>query len=142
MSIIFVGEVTNPPGLPPEEALTGDSGHHLAELAGLDYEVYLSFARYNVDETGHDDKPTRREHARRIEEDTSQGDAIVMLGRSVQSAFGFGGDLLPFSRAVSAMGVALIAFPHPSKTNRFWNDPGSEDQASLYLRDLMTEFDG
>jgi hypothetical protein len=138
--IIFVGEVTNPPGLEPRLALTGESGKHLARLAGVPFPAILRYRRMNVDETGTADQATRREAARRIEESATPGDAIVMLGLAAQKAFGFGRDLTPFSRAINSMGVTLIAFPHPSGRNRYWNDPGAETEASVHLQAIIEEF--
>lgn len=138
--IIFVGEVTNPPGLEPRLALTGSSGQRLARLAGVHFPAYLRMTRLNIDPSGTSDRATRAATARMIEDHWGSGDCIVMLGQEVQKAFGFKAELPPYDRVLGASGVTLVAFPHPSGRNHYWNDPDNEATAARHLQDLIREF--
>lgn len=76
-------------------------------------------------------------YVRLVEESAEPGDAIVLLGRKVSSAFGLD-DVPPLGRVVrgSGAGPVLLCLPHPSGLNRWWNDPGNVESAETSLREL------
>jgi hypothetical protein len=81
---------------------------------------------------------TRAErYVRLIEEGAEPRDAVILLGRRVTKAFGLGSlrALGTVSRN-AGRGPIIIALPHPSGLNRWWNDPDRLDDAGIALRAL------
>lgn len=112
----------------PSEPLSGNSGRRLASLAGLSLPEFLDrFERRNLldawpGKAGKGDAFVRAGEARALAESLRAGLAtrrVVLLGTAVARAFGFPG--APFEFRPYWEG-SFATCPHPSGTNRWWND--------------------
>jgi hypothetical protein len=111
----------------------GDSSARLASLCGVTQEQFLkAVAWINLfDHPGTD--PVR--YVRMVEKAAEPFDAIVMLGKRVQAAF-----LLDHLNPLESVernggiGPMLLALPHPSGRNRWYNDPDHVADASIVMR--------
>lgn len=132
MQPLLVGEA-NPHGANPEFALyplpEHAAGGRLAAILDMSRSTYLrAFRRVNL-------CPRRwsmrdaREHAAGIA--SRERGPIVLLGRRVAEAFGFGA-APPFS----AQGQFYL-LPHPSGLNRVWNDPRAAERARALIYPLL-----
>lgn len=133
---LLVGEL-NPYGADPKYALyplpEGASGDRLCRLVmGLQRAEYLRrFDRVNLC-VGKWSMKAARSEAQRIYDDPPR--RIVLLGRKVAAAFGFGAAAPPFS-SMRAGEAAIVLLPHPSGLCREWNEPGAFDRARAVLRE-------
>lgn len=128
----------------PKRPLAGvGSGHRLARLCGLSVDEYLeTFERINLyyDTPKKIDRPTRLagEVTASMLKARFAGRRIILLGRGVASAFGFGDeDLMVWFRVVSwdTQDRTLFALlPHPSGLNRWYNDVRNVRRAERFLR--------
>lgn len=114
-------------------AARGATNERLAQLIGvsadqlMDAVLWLNLWEY---------PGTRAErYVRLVEEAADDRDAIVLLGRRVQHAFGLD-HAAPFSTVTrnAGRGPVIISIPHPSGLNRWWNDPDHQDDAAIALR--------
>ena len=60
---------------------------------------------------------------------------IVLLGKNVARCFGFRD--LPFLAEISIYGRRFLIFPHPSGTNRWWNERQNERRARQLLQRFL-----
>ena len=60
---------------------------------------------------------------------------IVLLGKNVARCFGFRD--LPFLAEISIYGRRFLIFPHPSGTNRWWNERQNERRARRLLQRFL-----
>ena len=60
---------------------------------------------------------------------------IVLLGKNVARCFGFRD--LPFLAEISIYGRRFLIFPHPSGTNRWWNERRNERRARQLLQRFL-----
>lgn len=127
----------------PSEPLSGRSGARLASLAGVDLPAFREFFdRRNMlsewpGKAGKGDAWPGAPEARAIAEGLRTGLAtrrVVLLGVNVARAFGFPGE--PFLWARHWEGVFAFS-PHPSGTNRWWNDRRQVEQARRFWRSLV-----
>lgn len=71
-----------------------------------------------------------------------EGEPVLLMGRRVATAFGFGSArLLEWQDGMwvgSELWVAsqFVVFPHPSGLNRWWNEPDNVERARRFLRDV------
>lgn len=125
MSIYVVGESLG----------RGGTRAHLARLLGLDESemmasvVWLNLWEYpGVDVSRYVDL---------VERSAEPGDAVLLLGRRVARAFGLG-DIEPLGMVWrnGGIGPCIVAVPHPSGRNRWWNDSERADDAEMTLRSV------
>lgn len=130
--LLFVGEA-NPYGSDPEFALycspPESAGGRLQRLVcGLKPETYLALARINLC-AGDWNKKQARERAIQVLTDENTPKVVVMLGRKVQEAFGYGikdigaGMAEQFEYYKNG-DLTMVLFPHPSGLNRLWQKEG------------------
>jgi hypothetical protein len=74
-------------------------------------------------------------YVRLVEESAEPLDAVVLLGRRVQRAFGLERQEA-LSTIVRSSGTTILCLPHPSGLNRWWNDPAHVREATEALRAL------
>jgi hypothetical protein len=122
--IYVVGERT-PDGANPS------TRRRLASLCDVDVdELMASVVWINLfDQPGTD----ADRYAAMIERAAADGDAIVVLGRRAQRAFALG---KPDALTVITRhrGPIVVALPHPSGRNRWWNDPAHVVDAEALMR--------
>ena len=141
--LVFVGEITNPPGMPARYDLTGAAGKRLAALAGVPFvPTFLKWRRFNLcRDVWSDEEATRK--AAEILNGCRDNDMIVMLGTRVTEAFmrayRYRHRMRRFETVVTDRGVGMIAFPHPSGRSRYWNDHDNYVEASRVLRRLVED---
>lgn len=110
----------------------GGTRRHLAALLGVDVATMLSevcwINLWEIEGT----RPER--YVAIIESATLRDDAVLLLGRRVQNAFGLGA-MRPLESVYrdAGAGTRLVAVPHPSGRNRWWNDREHEAEAHAVL---------
>ena len=152
--VLVVGEV-NPLSCDPHDALVpwpiGCAGERLqAKVFSLPEDDYLALQRTNLC-TGRWRVPAARQRALELTYASSpdsilRPDVIVMLGRKMAAAFGYGAapythgtrfgatpNHWPRDRRVPI--YELVSIPHPRGLNRRWHQPGSFER----VRELMRE---
>jgi hypothetical protein len=127
-------------------ALTGRAGRRLAGLAGMTMNEYLrGFERTNLirrypGSAGRGDAfpmPEAKVAAMMLRRELG-GKRVVLLGRKVAEAFGYGkAEWFAWNRGF-ARGVefAWAVFPHPSGVNHWWNDFEYVRRAEKFMRGL------
>jgi len=118
-----------------EKQGTGGTRRRLAALLGvsvdemMDAVVWINLWEYPGT------RPER--YVELIEDGARPRDAIILLGRRVARAFRLG-DLRALGTVSrnAGHGPVIIALPHPSGLNRWWNDPDRLDDALIALRAL------
>jgi len=60
---------------------------------------------------------------------------IVLLGKNVARCFGFND--VPFLAEIHVYGRRFLIFPHPSGTNRWWNERRNERRARQLLQRFL-----
>src|SRR4029079_18615908 len=60
---------------------------------------------------------------------------IVLLGKNAARCFGFRD--LPFLAEISIYGRRFLILPHPSRTNRWWNERRNEQRARQLLQRFL-----
>jgi len=92
-----------------------------------------AFHRYNLGKERRFHSENAREYWQEIEQDLYDNfDTIVLLGAAVRKAAGVILPQLYVSRS-------LIAIPHPSGLNRWYNDPLNKSMVELILEELYVE---
>ena len=128
----------------PREPLSGNSGRRLAALSGLTTAEFLDrFERRNLldawpGKAGKGDKFAGAGEARALAESLRAGLAtrrVVLLGTGVARAFGFPGEPFLFGEHWEG---SFAMVPHPSGTNRWWNDRERVAQAQRFWSNLAT----
>ena len=126
----------------PRKPLAGPNGQKIARLAGLNYDELIACRRrhLNTHYNGKRGKGDAFDHAKgkvnaadvlldwRVER-------IVLLGKNVARCFGFRD--LPFLAEISIYGRRFLIFPHPSSTNRWWNERRNERRARQLLQRFL-----
>lgn len=115
----------------------GGTIRHLSRLLSVSPEVVTTSVAW-VNLWPHGQTGSNPEHyVALVEQGTLPGDLIVLLGREVVDAFGLA-DLHPLETVVrnAGAGPTLLAFPHPSGLNRWWNDPVNASSAQATLETL------
>lgn len=118
---------------------------------GLDRAGYLqAFDRVNVlyDFPGKEGKEDRfpMGRARAVARSMTPlfaGRVVVLIGRNVATAFGYG-DLPWFTWKTASLGPSqepfeLAVIPHPSGRCRVYNSPSSRDEARAFLQELVEQ---
>lgn len=113
----------------------GGTRAHLARLVGLsESEMMTSLVWLNLwDHPGTDP----RRYVALVETAAAPGDAVLLLGRRVVRAFGLE-DLRPLGSVSRSAGIGpiIVAVPHPSGRNRWYNDPANAADAEDVLRSV------
>ncbi len=121
----------------PALSLTGSSGRNLAAVAGWPWHCYLRHTeRINVFMDPVPRWPAKLARVRAQELMTElEGRTIVLCGARVAEAFGLADAQLFTWLHEDWANVAKI--PHPSGSNRLWNDPAVRVQAREFLGRLL-----
>ena len=126
----------------PRKPLAGPNGQKIARLAGMNYDELIACRRrhLNTHYNGKRGKGDAFDHAKgkvnaadvlldwRVER-------IVLLGKNVARCFGFRD--LPFLAEINIYGRRFLIFPHPSSTNRWWNERRNERRARQLLQRFL-----
>jgi hypothetical protein len=126
----------------PRKPLAGPNGQKVARLAGMSYDELIACRRrhLNTHYSGKGGKGNAFDEAKgnfnaadvlldwRVER-------IVLLGKNVARCFGFRD--LPFLAEVRIYGRRFLLFPHPSSTNRWWNERRNEQRARQLLQRFL-----
>ena len=151
MRVAIVGEAPSREtrGMPP---FSGKSGARLAQLAGLEPDA-LGDAFLLVNLLRGWPGQCGKGSAFPVPRGARAGDRVlpmlmaervalvVLAGRRVQAALGFGDADRPFLEwdhfaPWSPRGFSHAVLPHPSGVNHWWNDPANETAARAFLRPL------
>lgn len=135
-------------------ALVGESGHFVARVAGLDFPTYCAaFERRNLldrwpgsNGKGSDFPLQKARFAAVRLLPTLHGQHAVLLGKRVARAFWIEDDYLHWNehvyrpegepaKVVASFHAAIL--PHPSRINRWWNEPENERRARRFLRQIL-----
>ena len=136
--ILLIGEAPGKQSTSPgfDGALMGRIGKRLAGLMGTTLNVYRwNTTRCNLlKKNGKPWLPKRaRRAARRMENlglYARKGRVVILLGRNVARAFGFGS--APWFKAFWNGNVVVVVAPHPSGKSRWWNDPANTEEARKF----------
>lgn len=147
--------MNNPLSTRPRYALWPDppgcSGHRLWSLLNDAYEVtreeyVAAFDRVNLVVGPWDATVARREVDLLVASGALECRTAVLLGRSVQDAFGWRRRESLDSEVCSmttghgaAYSTTLVALPHPSGMCRWYNDPENRRRAGVVLADLFAQ---
>ena len=126
----------------PRKPLAGPNGQKIARLAGMNYDELIACRRrhLNTHYNGKRGKGDAFDHAKgkvnaadvlldwRVER-------VVLLGKNVARCFGFRD--LPFLAEINIYGRRFLIFPHPSGTNRWWNERRNERRARKLLQRFL-----
>jgi uracil-DNA glycosylase len=126
----------------PRKPLAGPNGQKIARLAGMSYDELIACRRRHLN-THYSDK-----HRKNVAFDHAKGnmnaadvlldwrvERIVLLGKNVARCFGFRD--LPFLAEIRIYGRRFMIFPHPSGTNRWWNERQNERRAQQLLQRFL-----
>ena len=128
----------------PCKPLAGPNGQKIARLAGMSYDELIACRRkhLNTHYSGKRRKGDAFDHAKgRVKAADILLDwrveRIVLLGKNVARCFGFRD--LPFLAEISIYGRRFLIFPHPSGTNRWWNERRNERRARQLLQRFLRD---
>lgn len=111
------------------------SGARLARLFRLDHAAFLrTFDRVNLYPTPGDHTPSEDRLAGANLLPILRGRRVIALGSRVARAIDAGGRMLWSIRPGGFVGAYL---PDPPELNRWWNDPGNEARAAMFLGDSL-----
>lgn len=126
----------------PRKPLAGPNGQKIARLAGMNYDELLACRRrhLNTHYSGKRGKGDRFDHAKGNVKAADvlldwRVERIVLLGKNVARCFGFRD--LPFLAEINIYGRRFLIFPHPSGTNRWWNERRNERRARQLLQRFL-----
>lgn len=125
---------------------TGTCGERLAELAGVGFHDWLAVTdRHNVLDRWpgagkKGDLFSRAEAALGVIRllPVVSGRVVLFLGHRSAGAFSISDEYLRWSeRMVGKFRFYSATFPHPSRINRWWNDPKNRKRAERFLRTTL-----
>jgi hypothetical protein len=126
----------------PRKPLAGPNGQKIARLAGMSYDELIACRRkhLNTHYSGKRGKGNRFDHAKGNVKAADvlldwRVERIVLLGKNVARCFGLRD--LPFLAEISVYGRRFLIFPHPSGTNRWWNERRNERRARQLLQRFL-----
>ena len=126
----------------PRKPLAGPNGQKIARLAGMSYDELMACRRkhLNTHYNGKRGKGDAFDHAKGSVKAADvlldwRVERIVLLGKNVARCFGFRD--LPFLAEISIYGRRFLIFPHPSGTNRWWNERRNERRARQLLQRFL-----
>ena len=126
----------------PRKPLAGPNGRKIARLAGMSYDELIACRRKHLN-THYSGKRGKGDAFDRAKGNVKAADVlldwrverIVLLGKKVARCFGFRD--LPFLAEISIYGRRFLIFPHPSSTNRWWNERRNERRARQLLQRFL-----
>jgi uracil-DNA glycosylase len=126
----------------PRKPLAGPNGQKIARLAGMSYDELIACRRKHLNKHSGGkrgkgdgfDHTEGRINAADILMDW-RVERIVLLGKNVARCFGFRD--LPFLAEIHIYGRRFLIFPHPSGTNRWWNERRNERRARQLLQRFL-----
>jgi hypothetical protein len=126
----------------PRKPLAGPNGQKIARLAGMSYDELIACRRKHLN-THYKGKRSKGEAFDRANGNVNAADIlmdwrverIVLLGKNVARCFGFRD--LPFLAEIHIYGRRFLIFPHPSGTNRWWNERRNERRARQLLQRFL-----
>ena len=123
----------------PCKPLAGPNGRKIARLAGMSYDELIACRRRHLN------RHYSRKRGKGDAFDRAKGyvnaadvlmdwrvERIVLLGKNVARCFGFRD--LPFLAEIRIYGRLFLIFPHPSGTNRWWNERRARQLLQRFLR--------
>jgi hypothetical protein len=126
----------------PRKPLAGPNGQKIARLAGMNYDELIACRRrhLNTHYNGMRGKGDTFDHAKGMVNAADvlldwRVERIVLLGKNVARCFGFRD--LPFLAEIRIYGRRFLIFPHPSGTNRWWNERRNERRARQLLQRFL-----
>jgi hypothetical protein len=126
----------------PRKPLAGPNGQKIARLAGMSYGELIACRRrhLNAHYSGKRGKANAFENAKGYVNAADilmdwRVERIVLLGKNVARCFGFSD--LPFLAEIRIYGRRFLIFPHPSGTNRWWNEERNERRAREFLQRFL-----
>lgn len=149
--LILVGEAPPDPHRGMKRAFdpSARSGRRLAELFGVD-DVSETFTTVNIvnrwpGRTAHGaafPAGLAKANARNLWRSLDLDGDLLLVGRRVSNAFGLGD--APYLRWGNYDGDEVVrrvaVFPHPSGTNRWWNEEGNPERARRFARRVIREY--
>jgi hypothetical protein len=126
----------------PRKPLAGPNGRKSARLAGMSSDDLIACRRKHLN-THHSGKRGKGDAFDRAKGYVNAADVlmdwgverIVLLGKNVARCFGFRD--LPFLAEIRIYGRRFLIFPHPSGTNRWWNERRNERRARQLLQRFL-----
>ena len=123
----------------PRKPLAGPNGRKVARLAGMSYDDLIACRRKHLN-THYSGKRGKGNAFDRAKGYVNAADVlmdwgverIVLLGKNVARCFGFRD--LPFLAEIRIYGRRFLIFPHPSGTNRWWNERRARQLLQRFLR--------
>ena len=126
----------------PRKPLAGPNGQKIARLAGMSYDELIACRRrhLNAHYSGKRGKGNVFENAKGYVNAADilmdwRVERIVLLSKNVARCFGFRD--LPFLAEIRIYGRRFLIFPHPSGTNRWWNEERNERRAREFLQRFL-----
>ena len=126
----------------PRKPLAGPNGQKIARLAGMSYDELIACRRKHLN-THYREKRGKGAAFDRANGNVNAADIlmdwrverIVLLGKNVARCFGFND--VPFLAEIHVYGRRFLIFPHPSGTNRWWNERRNERRARQLLQRFL-----
>ena len=126
----------------PRKPLAGPNGQKIARLAGISHDELIGCRRMHLN-TRYSGKRRKGDAFNRAEGNANAGDVlldwrverIVLLGKNVARCFGLRD--VPFLAEIRIYGRRFLIFPHPSGTNRWWNERRNERRARQVLQRFL-----
>jgi len=123
----------------PRKPPAGRNGKKIARLAGMSYDELIACRRKHLN-THYSGKRRKGNAFDRAKGHVNAADIlldwrverIVLLGKNVARCFGFRD--LPFLAEIRIYGRRFLIFPHPSGTNRWWNERRARQLLQRFLR--------
>jgi hypothetical protein len=126
----------------PRKPLAGPNGRKIARLAAMSYDELIACRRkhLNTHHSGKRGKGDAFDYAKGCIKAADilmdwRVERIVLLGKNVARCFGFRD--LPFLAEIRIYGRRFLMFPHPSGTNRWWNERRNERRARQLLQRFL-----
>jgi hypothetical protein len=126
----------------PRKPLAGPNGQKIARLAGMSYDELIACRRRHLN-THYSRKRGKGDAFDHSKGNVNAADVlmdwrverIVLLGKNVARCFGFRD--VPFLAEIRIYGRRFLIFPHPSGTNRWWNERRNERRARQLLQRFL-----
>jgi uracil-DNA glycosylase len=126
----------------PRKPLAGPNGQKIARLAGISHDELIGCRRMHLN-TRYRGKRRKGDAFNRAEGNANAGDVlldwrverIVLLGKNVARCFGLRD--VPFLAEIRIYGRRFLILPHPSGTNRWWNERRNERRARQVLQRFL-----
>ena len=126
----------------PRKPLAGPNGQKIARLAGMSYDELIACRRRHLN-THYSRKRGKGDAFDHSKGNVNAADVlmdwrverIVLLGKNVARCFGFRD--VPFLAETRIYGRRFLIFPHPSGTNRWWNERRNERRARQLLQRFL-----